>query len=252
MLMTIVGLYTFYILMRLYVSVMQVGFINQVKRKGAVLLGENEYLDAANYAVAKEKLSMLEAMVEYALFFVWMGGMLAWLDEALIIQSPLFHTIFAVLGFILINSAVMLPFGWYAKFKIDAQYGFNRSSMGQYIKDTLISTVLTILIGGLIVWGIAAIINASELWWLWSFCFIFGVVVMLNMFFPTIRALFFDKVTPLDNPELQEQIAALMEKTGFVNSSASRRGYSTTPVSFTVRSLCSSFKVLGMDQQNLP
>lgn len=218
MLSAIVGLYTFYILMRLYVSVMQVGFINQVKRKKAVLLGESEYLDAANYAVAKEKLSMLEAMVEYALFFVWMGGMLAWFDEALMMQSPLLHTIYAVLGLILINSTVMLPFGWYAKFRIDAQYGFNRSSAGQYIKDTLIGTLLTIIIGGLIVWAISAIINASELWWLWSFCFIFGVVVMLNMFFPTIRALFFDKVTPLDNPELQEQIASLMEKTGFVSS----------------------------------
>lgn len=218
MLMTIVGLYTFYILMRLYVSVMQIGFINQVKRKKAVLLGESEYLDAANYAVAKEKLSLLESMVEYALFFIWMGGMLAWFDEVLMMESPLLHTVYAVLGLILINSAVMLPFGWYAKFKIDAQYGFNRSSMGQYIKDTLISTVLTLLIGGLIVWGIASIINASELWWLWSFCFIFGVLILINMFFPTIRALFFDKVTPLENPELQEQIAALMEKTGFVSS----------------------------------
>jgi len=112
----------------------------------------------------------------------------------------------------------MLPFGWYSKFKIDEEYGFNRSSVGQYIKDTVISTLLTILIGGLIIWGIAAIISASELWWLWSFCFIFGVVVMMNMFFPTVRALFFDKVTPLDNPELQGQIATLMEKTGFVSS----------------------------------
>lgn len=218
MLSTIVGIYTFYILMRLYVSVMQIGFINQVKRKKAVLLGANEYLDAANYAVAKEKLSMVEALVEYVLFFVWMAGALAWLDEIFSAQTPLAHTVYAVLSLILINSAVMLPFGWYAKFKIDAQYGFNRSSVGQYIKDTLISTALTILIGGLIVWGIAEIINASELWWLWSFCFIFGVVVLMNMFFPTVRALFFDKVTPLDNPQLQEQIAELMKKTGFVSS----------------------------------
>lgn len=218
MLSTIVGIYTFYILMRLYVSVMQIGFINQVKRKKAVLLGANEYLDAANYAVAKEKLSMVEALVDYVLFFVWMAGALAWLDEIFSAQNPLAHTLFAVLSLILINSAVMLPFGWYAKFKIDAQYGFNRSSVGQYIKDTLISTALTILIGGLIVWGIAEIINASELWWLWSFCFIFGVVVLMNMFFPTVRALFFDKVTPLDNPQLQEQIAELMKKTGFVSS----------------------------------
>lgn len=218
MLSTIIGIYTFYILMRLYVSVMQIGFINQVKRKKAVLLGANEYLDAANYAVAKEKLSMVEALVEYVLFFVWMAGALAWLDEIFSAQTPLAHTLYAVLSLILINSAVMLPFGWYAKFKIDAQYGFNRSSVGQYIKDTLISTVLTILMGGLIVWGIAEIITASELWWLWSFCFIFGVVVLMNMFFPTVRALFFDKVTPLDNPQLQEQIAELMKKTGFVSS----------------------------------
>ncbi|MDP1785503.1 MAG: M48 family metallopeptidase [Sulfuricurvum sp.] len=218
MLATIIGLYTFYIVTRLYVSVMQIGYINQVKRKGAVLLGEREYLDAANYAVAKEKLSMAEAMVEYALFFVWMGGMLAWFDESLMSQNPLLHTLYAVLGLIFINSIVMLPFGWIAKFKIDAQYGFNRSTIAQFIKDTLIGTLLTIVIGGLIVWGVAAIINASELWWLWSFCFIFGVVVALNMFFPTIRALFFDKVTPLDNPQLQEQIASLMAKTGFVSS----------------------------------
>lgn len=218
MLMTIVGLYTFYILMRLYVSVMQIGFINQVKRKGAVLLGEAEYLDAANYAVAKEKLSIVEAMAEYVLFFVWMAGALSWFDEVLTMQSPLAHTLSAVIGLILINSAVMLPFGWYAKFKIDAQYGFNRSSTAQYIKDTVIGTLLTIVIGSLIVWAVTAIINASELWWLWSFCFIFGVVVMMNMFFPTIRALFFDKVTPLEDPQLQEQIATLMQKTGFVSS----------------------------------
>lgn len=218
MLTTIIGLYTVYILIRLYVSVMQIGFINQVKRKKAILLSERDYIDAANYAVAKEKLSMVEAMVEYGLFFVWMAGALTWLDELLMSQNPLLHTLYAVLGLILINGTLMTPFGWYSKFKIDEQYGFNRSSVGQYIKDTVISTLLTILIGGLIVWGIAAIINVSELWWLWSFCFIFGVVVMMNMLFPTVRALFFDKVTPLDNPQLQEEIATLMEKTGFVSS----------------------------------
>ncbi len=218
MLTMIIGFYTVYIFIRLYVSVMQIGFINQVKRKKAILLSEHDYIDAANYAVAKEKLSMVEAMVEYALFFVWMAGALTWLDELLMSQSPLLHTLYAVLGLILINGILMAPFGWYSKFKIDEQYGFNRSSVGQYIKDTVISTLLTILIGGLIVWGIAAIINASELWWLWSFCFIFGVVVMMNMLFPTVRALFFDKVTPLDNPQLQEEIATLMEKTGFVSS----------------------------------
>lgn len=218
MITAVIGIYTFYILIRLYVSVMQIGYINHVKRRGAVLMGEKEYLDAANYAVAKEKLSIIEAGMEYALFFVWIGGMMAWFDGALMGQSPLIHTVGAVMGLIFLNAALMLPFGWFSKFKIDAQYGFNRSSLGQFVKDTLIGAVLTIIIGSLIVWAISAIITSSELWWLWSFCFIFGVVILLNMFFPTIRALFFDKVTPLEDPELREQIESLMQRTGFVSS----------------------------------
>lgn len=218
MITTIIGVYTLYILVRLYVSVMQIGYINHIKCKGAVLMGEREYLDAANYAVAKEKLSMIETFVEYGLFLVWIGGMMAWFDNVLMGQSPLAHTVMAVLGLILINSIVMLPFGWVTKFKIDAKYGFNRSSTAQFVKDTVITALLTIVIGALIVWGVSAIITSSALWWLWSFCFIFGIVVLLNMFFPTIRALFFDKVTPLENSELREQIEALMAKTGFVSS----------------------------------
>ncbi|MBD3806924.1 M48 family metalloprotease, partial [Sulfuricurvum sp.] len=218
MIATIIGIYTLYILIRLYVSVMQIGYINQMKHKGAVLMGEREYLDAATYAVAKEKLGMVEAFVEYGLFLVWMGGMIAWMDEALIPLSPIAQTIGAVMGLILINALVMLPFGWYTKFKIDAAYGFNRSSAGQFIKDTAISTLLTIIFGSLIVWGVASIIPSSSLWWLWSFVFIMAVVIAINMFFPTIRALFFDNLTPLEDASLREKIEELMIKTGFQSS----------------------------------
>ena len=189
MITAIIGVYTLYIFMKLYVSVMQIGYINHIKCKGAVLMGEREYLDAANYAVAKEKLSMVETFVEFLLFLVWMGGLMVWLDNSLNIGNSALHTISAVMGMILISSLIQLPFGWISKFKIDAQYGFNRSSTAQFIKDTLISTLLTILIGSLIVWIVSMIITSSALWWLWSFAFIFAVVIAINMFFPTIRAL---------------------------------------------------------------
>lgn len=218
MLTSIITVYTFYIFVRLYVSVMQIGYINQIKRKGAVLMGEREYLDAAGYAVAKEKLSMAEAFVEYLLFLVWIGGMMAWLDAAFLSQSPMVQTIGAVMGLILINTLLTLPFGWISKFKIDQKYGFNRSSIGQFIKDTLISMLLSLVFGSLVVWAVASIIGSNQMWWLWSFAFIMSVVIAINMFFPTIRALFFDKVTPLENGELREKIEELMAKTGFVSS----------------------------------
>ncbi|MFZ2968656.1 MAG: M48 family metallopeptidase [Sulfuricurvum sp.] len=214
----LIGVYTLYLLIRLYASVMQIGFINRVKTQGAVLMSDSAYRDAASYAVAKEKLSMLEVCVEYGLFLVWMMGLVYWVDQTLIGYSMMTQSIVAVLGLLLFHSVVMLPFGWIAKFKIDAQYGFNRSSLGQFIKDTLISTLLMIVVGGLIIAGVSWIITSSTLWWLWSFSFIFAIVVGLNMFFPTIRALFFDTVTPLEQGELREKIEELMTKTGFVSS----------------------------------
>jgi STE24 endopeptidase len=57
--------------------------------------------------------------------------------------------------------------------------------------------------------------TSTQLWWLWGFLFIFGVVILINMLFPTVRALFFDKLPPLADEELGKMIEELMEKTGF-------------------------------------
>lgn len=218
MISALIAIYSLYILVRIYVSVMQIGYVQQIKCKGAVLMGEREYRDAADYTVAKERLAIAETFVEYILFLLWMGGLISWIDTFFALESPAVHAIGAVIGMIVVNSLVMLPFGWYSKFRIDRKFGFNRSSTAQYVKDTLISLVLTLVFGSLVVWGVFAIMTSNEFWWLWSFAFIMGIVIAINMFFPTIRALFFDKVTPLEDETLREKIEELMRKTGFQSS----------------------------------
>ncbi len=218
MLMTVIGIYTFYVILKLYVSVMQIGFINEHKRKDALLMMAGEYMKAGNYAVAKEKLSIVSTLIEYVLFIVWIGGGIAWLSDMSMLYSGATGAVFAVIGFILINAVVTLPMDWYSKFVLDEKFGFNRSSYKQYIKDTLITTVLTVIIGSVVVWGVYMIIVSTTLWWLWSFAFIFGVIILINMFFPTIRAMFFDKLTPLEDEELNTEITRLMDATGFVSS----------------------------------
>jgi STE24 endopeptidase len=218
MLMTVIGIYTFYVILKLYVSVMQIGYINEHKRKEPLLMMAGEYMKAGNYAVAKEKLSIVGTLIEYTLFIVWMSGGIAWLSNETMTYGGATQAIIAVVGFILINAIVTFPMEWYSKFVLDAKFGFNRSSYAQYFKDTAITTMLTIVIGSLIVWGIYAIIVSTKLWWLWSFAFIFGVIILINMFFPTIRAMFFDKLTPLEDEELNAEITRLMDATGFVSS----------------------------------
>jgi STE24 endopeptidase len=122
------------------------------------------------------------------------------------------------MGFVVINYIVSLPFTYYEKFVIDSEYGFNKSSVKQWIKDTLISFVTMILIGSLVVWVIYEIMANFTLWWLWSFIFIFAVIIAINMLYPTFRAMFFDKVKPLEDEALDAEIQRLMDETGFVSS----------------------------------
>ena len=218
MLTAIIGIYSLYVLIKIYVSIMQIGYVNQAKRQGAVLMGSADYLKAGNYSVAKEKLSMLGTLIDFIVFLAWMRFGIAFIEQHVMVFDPAMSTILGVLGFILINGLISLPVDYYEKFVLDAKFGFNRSTKALYIKDTLISTMLTVVFGALVIWGIYLIISSTALWWLWSFGFIFGVIVLLNMFYPTMRALFFDKLTPLEDEELNRQINQLMEKTGFQSS----------------------------------
>ena len=67
--MTIVGIYSLYVLISIYVSVMQIGYINQAKRKSAVLLSASEFVKAGNYAVEKEKLSIVNTFASSTFIF---------------------------------------------------------------------------------------------------------------------------------------------------------------------------------------
>ncbi len=218
MLMTIVGIYSLYVLISIYVSVMQIGYINQAKRKSAVLLSASEFLKAGNYAVEKEKLSIVNTFVDYLVFIAWMGFGISMLSDTLLFQNEALTNVAIVMGFVVINSIISIPFSYYEKFVIDEKYGFNKSTLGLYIKDTLISFVMTLVFGSLVVWGLYEIMTNFTYWWVWSFVFVFGVIVLINMLYPTFRAMFFDKVTPLDNEELKSEIQTLMDKTGFVSS----------------------------------
>lgn len=218
MISALVGLYTIYVLIKLYVSVMQIGYINQVKTQQPHLMDAEAYQKAGNYAVAKERMNMLSTFVEYLVFVAWIGGGLMWLDSLVVFESEAVKTIVLVLSFIVINAVITMPLEWYEKFSLDEKYGFNRSSVGLYIKDTLISTLIGLSLGALVIWVVYLIMISTQLWWLWSFAFIFGVVILINMLFPTVRALFFDKIKPLDDGDLNEKITALMDATGFVSS----------------------------------
>jgi len=213
MLEIILALYTIYTFMRIYISVMQIGYINVEKRKAPVLMPEGKYLVAANYAVAKEKLGLVEMFVDYLMFVWWIMVGFSFLTSVIHVEGSIMHAVLFLFGFIVINFIVGLPFQLYQTFKIDEDFKFNKMTVKMFIFDTLKSSALFFVLGGAIFAVLAWIISNYENWWLWGFLLMFTIAVMANVLMPFFMSLF-NKFSPLEEGELRDAITKLMEQAG--------------------------------------
>lgn len=216
MLEIIIILYSIYTFMKIYISVMQIGYINGEKRKTPVLMSAEKYLVAGNYAVANGKLGLITTLVDYLMFIWWVFAGFAWLTSVVAVEGNILQAVLFLFGFIIVNYIVGLPFELYQKFKIDEDFGFNKMTPKMFIIDTLKSSALFIIIGGAIFALLAWIITSFESWWLWGFVSMFTVAVLANLLMPTFMALF-NKFTPIEEGELKTEISKLMEQVGLRN-----------------------------------
>jgi len=216
MLETIIILYSIYTFMKIYISIMQIGYINEEKRKTPVLMSADKYLIAGNYAVANDKLGLISILIDYLVFIWWVFAGFAWLSSFVQVDGIILQSVLFLFGFIVINYIVGLPFELYQKFKIDEDFGFNKMTVKMYVLDTLKSSVLFVIIGGAIFSLLAWIISSFESWWLWGFVSMFTVAVLANVLMPTFMALF-NKFTPIEEGELKTEISSLMDKVGLRN-----------------------------------
>lgn len=213
MLETILIIYSVYTFMKLYIAIMQIGYINDEKRKTPVLMSAEKYLTAGNYAIAKGKLEIVSTFVDYLLFVWWVFSGFSWLESMVGTESSLLASVLFLFGFIGVNFVVGLPFELYQKFNIDEAFGFNKMTPKMFVIDTLKSTLLFFVIGGAIFTLLAWIISSFEMWWLWGFISMFSIAVLANVLMPTFMALF-NKFTPIEEGELKEKITTMMQKVG--------------------------------------
>ena len=174
---------------------------------------------AADYTVTKSRFSMLgivfSAVVLLALTF---GGVLQWLYDltGYSLSSELARGVlfFAYLG--LLMAVIDIPFDLYRTFVIEERFGFNKMTTGLFVKDFIVSLVVSAVLGlpflALLLWLMGA---AGDNWWLYAW--LAGVAFWLFVQFisPTVIAPLFNKFSPLENQELKQRIEALLKRCGF-------------------------------------
>jgi len=214
MLELIMILYTAYTLIKIYISIMQIGYIADKKNGEAVLMSPEKFKVAGEYAIKKERLALVGTIIEYAMFVWWVTAGFSWLTTTLGTDNSVMDAVLFLFGFIVIGYIVGLPFELYQTFELDKEYGFTQTRPKLYIIDQLKSAAMFIVFGGAIFYLLAWIVITVANWWIWGFALLFSVAILVNVIYPTIIAPIFNKFTPLEDGELKTDIETMMEGVG--------------------------------------
>ncbi len=214
MLEIIIMLFTIYVLIKIYISVMQIGYIAQEKNGEAVLMSEDKYRVAGEYAIKKERVSLVATIVDYVMFIWWVTVGFSWLARTLETSSSIVDAVIFLFGFITVGFIVGLPFELYQTFKIDREYGFTKTTPKLYLIDQVKSIAITIVIGGGVFYLLAWIISSFDSWWLWGFSLIFIIMLFAQIVYPIFIVPIFNKLTPLEDNSLKQDIEAMMQGVG--------------------------------------
>ena len=214
MLEIIMILFTVYTLIKVYISVMQIGYITEESKGEAILMSQSNFKTAGEYAIKKERLGILSTLVDYGMFVWWILGGFLWLTNLLGTENSVFDGVVFLFGFIAVGFIIGLPFELYQTFKIDKEYGFTQTTPKLYIIDQLKSTALFVVFGGAIFYILSWIVVNVSHWWLWGFTLLFSIALLVNIIYPTIIAPIFNKFTPLEEGELRDSIENMMQGVG--------------------------------------
>lgn len=174
---------------------------------------------AADYTIEKGRLGDIDSIVGLIfLLLLTLGGGISlvfnfWAGFEL---SPIMMGIASLGSIFLIISLLELPTKLYQTFVIEEKYGFNNSSVQQFIKDQLLQLVLVAVIGlpllALILWIMEAI---GSTWWIWTWAILISFSLLMSWLYPTLIAPLFNKFTPLEDGSLKDRINQLLERCGF-------------------------------------
>jgi STE24 endopeptidase len=208
---------------KLWLSTRQIRHVtlhrDHVPAEFAARIGLASHQRAADYTVARVRLSMVERIVEAVVlvFLTLLGGLQAIdLFAAHLTGNDFLRQLLLLAMAALLLGALELPFMLWRQFKLEARFGFNRMTPGLFISDALKGILLIATIGlplaAAILWLMG---QAGMLWWIWAWGVWVAFSLLTLLLFPMVIAPLFNKFTPLADQGLANRIQQLMQRCGF-------------------------------------
>jgi STE24 endopeptidase len=178
-----------------------------------------EHAKAADYTIAKARFGRVaEIMNAVITLALTVGGGIAAID------ALWRHTGWSQpwLGLVVIGSVFLLtgiinlPLSVWSTFKLEARFGFNRTTPALFIADLAKSLLLTVLLGGpMLLATLALMERAGQLWWVYAWLLWLAVMLIMTWAYPAFIAPLFNKFSPLKDETLKTRIEDLLTRCGF-------------------------------------
>ncbi len=182
------------------------------------VFSEEDFAKSQAYSRESARHDLISSGVRLAVFLAfWLAGGFGWVQQVVSGWSPS-PILQGLAGITLLHGAstlLGLPFDWYDTFKIEAKYGFNKTTPGVFLADLVKGLVLGGVIGlpvlALLLWLFGTFPGA----WLWAWLAVTVLVLALQYLAPRYLMPIFNKFTPLEDGSLKTAIHALSEKCAF-------------------------------------
>ena len=186
----------------------------------AAIMDEPTYKKSVSYTLEQSRFEQLSEFYDtLVLVLVVFGGVLPWVFGQMVswgnTDAVWNRTLFIlVIGVLL--SIPSLPFEWWAQFRLEEKFGFNKSTPGLWVSDKLKGFALMMVLGYALIWVLLSLVNwVGQSWWLWGFGVLFGFQLLMLVLYPKLILPLFNKLTPLPEGELRDRLLALGDRTGF-------------------------------------
>jgi STE24 endopeptidase len=187
----------------------------------AQTISEADHHKAADYAVARTRLGRIDTVIDaLVLLGLTLGGGINAIDRLsrpLALAEP-WHGAVVILSVLLVVSLIGLPLSLWSTFRLEARFGFNRTSLTLFFVDRLKGLALGLLIGGpLLLAALELMRHAGALWWLYVWALWLGVSLLMTWAWPALIAPLFNRFSPLADETLRTRIETLLERCGFAS-----------------------------------